>query len=130
MIPRTTRNRTCARDGCSNTYDPFDRDEPIPARFCSQECARGKRPTIQTRRKPVRRPLPNHFKRNGKPKKPLTRDEAAEQASLHRKNAYRCDFCGHWHIGGVPRRRVVAVVERRIVLQAQPPYTEPMDDPE
>ncbi len=53
-IERTVRNRTCARDGCSQTYDPFDRDDGVPARFCSMQCARGKgRTVIPAKRKAV-----------------------------------------------------------------------------
>lgn len=53
MIPRTTRSRLCARDGCPVRFDDLNWENPWPRKYCSQECARGKRPTIQTRRKPV-----------------------------------------------------------------------------
>jgi hypothetical protein len=44
--------------------------------------------------------FPQHFKRNGRPKKPLTQDQAREVALREHKNPYRCKFCGAWHVGG------------------------------
>jgi hypothetical protein len=48
----------------------------------------------------MRRTLPGHFTLRGKPKKPLTQAEAEDAAVREHKKPYRCDFCGHWHIGG------------------------------
>ena len=42
-----------------------------------------------------------HFRRDGQAKRAYSRGEALEQASKHRKNAYRCPMCGAWHVGGV-----------------------------
>lgn len=53
MIERSTRNRLCAREGCDTRFDDLNWENPWPRKYCSQECARGKRPTVQTRRKPV-----------------------------------------------------------------------------
>jgi hypothetical protein len=50
----------------------------------------------------VRRPLPEHFKRDGRPKKPLTQSEARLAAARDNMRAYRCTFCAHWHVGGRP----------------------------
>ena len=53
MIERTTRARECARPGCETRYDDLGWQHPWSKRFCSAECARGKRAAIQTKRKPV-----------------------------------------------------------------------------
>ena len=53
MIERTTRARECARPGCETRYDDLDWQHAWSKRFCSAECARGKRSAIQTKRKPV-----------------------------------------------------------------------------
>jgi hypothetical protein len=48
----------------------------------------------------VKLPFRNHFKRNGRPKRAYSQDEARREALRSRKNAYRCSLCGHWHVGG------------------------------
>lgn len=46
--------------------------------------------------------VPEHFKRNGRPKHPFhTQAEAREEAARSNKaSAYRCKFCNCWHVGG------------------------------
>lgn len=49
----------------------------------------------------ARRFIPTHFNRDGTAKKSYpTKDAAREQGLKQGKNAYRCEFCGSWHIGG------------------------------
>ena len=41
-----------------------------------------------------------HFRPDGQPKRTWpTRAEAERAAYLHNREAYRCTFCGCWHIG-------------------------------
>ena len=53
MIERTTRARECARPGCETRYDDLDWQHPWSKRFCSAECARGKRSAIPMKRKAI-----------------------------------------------------------------------------
>jgi hypothetical protein len=52
------------------------------------------------RRRPInRRPVSEHFRADGRPKKALSRSEAKSAAYRAGKRAYECGFCGAWHIG-------------------------------
>lgn len=42
--------------------------------------------------------LRGHFDRRGEPKTRYTKQQAWAEANARLMNAYRCDFCGHWHI--------------------------------
>jgi hypothetical protein len=54
------------------------------------------------RRRPVkRRPVSEHFRADGRPKKALSYEDARREAYHANKRAYECEFCGAWHIGRV-----------------------------
>jgi hypothetical protein len=57
----------------------------------------GRRSSHQSGRQ---RSIPEHFKRDGKPKRGMLEDEAKVFAHVHGMNAYPCTFCGKWHVGG------------------------------
>lgn len=45
-----------------------------------------------------------HFRPDGKPKKAYRSEREADRAAYaHNRQAYKCSFCPHWHIGA--RRR-------------------------
>lgn len=47
----------------------------------------------------MRRYLPEHFKRNGKPKRSYTQEEAvAATKKFPDQKAYQCGECGAWHL--------------------------------
>ncbi len=47
------------------------------------------------------RMLGEHFNANGKPKKSYKDPKEAQVAAYDAgKEAYKCEFCGDWHIGG------------------------------
>lgn len=55
---------------------------------------------VGRRRRLVPASLRPHLKRNGEAKVKFSKVEALAKAERHCKNAYCCDVCGQWHIGG------------------------------
>jgi len=49
------------------------------------------------------------YRSDGMPKRPLTRRQAKKQAKLKGSGlkAYRCGYCGAWHLASKPTPRVV-----------------------
>ncbi len=45
-----------------------------------------------------KRIIPQHFRRDGRAKRSLSRTQAEKLAKQYKQKAYRCTFCGAWHL--------------------------------
>ena len=56
-------------------------------------------------RRLVPAPLRAHLTRGGDAKVRYSKADAKAMAERLGKDCYRCDVCGHWHVGGKAPRR-------------------------
>ncbi len=87
-VPRTTRQRLCARPDCTVRYDPFGRGCPWPDKYCSPLCHLKDKPPAQPK---PRAQLVTRASSQPKRRRPISEASREQRAAVASRS---CIVCG------------------------------------